>query len=433
MKRIAWVLLGLVGALLVANGFMSWRVDREFESRVAAIRKAGDPASIADLKPQPMPDSENAAVHIDRLTPRLEAFSREYGAFYTTPLGRQLEQLNGGPATPEQIEAMRAILDQYTDLEQAIVLASHCPAYGSTMDFSLGFNKFLEVHLDRISRVRTIARMTDWRTQVLLADGMRDEAVQRWLAVLRLARLQQSEPSVVAWLVSFAVRNVALNGIHRAMTDGPIAAANHAEIEAELALADDPRRIERMLRTERAISVSASREHSEGMAGPLDPVIGWVAKRYFVGPFDYYEDVRAAATRPWPQVRQQFMPPAGGRLPPTGHGVLADLLQDSIGAAVRADRRDLANVRALRAINALAMFAAANGREATGLAEAGLPDGATADPFGVGPLVAKHTDAGWLVYSVGDNGVDDGGVFEQVQDVGFGPPAPQDAEDQGDE
>jgi hypothetical protein len=166
------------------------------------------------------------------------------------------------------------------------------------------------------------------------------------------------------------------------------------------------------------------------MAGPLDSVIGWVAKRYFVGPFDYYEDVLAAAALPWPQARQKFKPPAGGRLPPTGHGVLADLLQDSIGASIVAHRRDLANVRALRAINALAIFAAANGREATGLAEAGLPDGATADPFGTGSLVAKHTDAGWLVYSMGDNGVDDGGAFEDVRDVGFGPPAPRiEAED----
>jgi hypothetical protein len=234
MKRIGHVLLGLVGALLVANAFMSWRVNRQFESRIAAIRKAGDPASIADLKPPPIPDNENAAVHLDRLTPRLEAFSREYGAFYKTPLGKQFEQLHDAPATQEQIEALRKILDQYTDLEQAITLASHCPAYGSTMDFSLGFQKFIEVQLDRVTRIRTIARMTDWRAQVLLADGLRDETVARWLAVLRLARLQEAEPSLMASLVPIAVRNVAMHGIHRALTDGPISAANHAEIEAEL-------------------------------------------------------------------------------------------------------------------------------------------------------------------------------------------------------
>jgi hypothetical protein len=433
MKRVGWVVLGLVGALLVTNAFMSWRIDREFESRVAAIRDAGDPASIADLKPKPMPADENAAVHLDRLTPRLEAFAREQWAFYKTPLGKQLEQLKGGPASPELIEAMRTLLDQYTDLEQAILLASHCPAYASTMDFSLGFQKFLDVHLDRVTRLKDITRMTEWRTQVLLADGLRDEAVQRWLTVMRLARLGEAEPSLMASLVSIAARGAAMAGIYRALADGPIAAETRTDVEAELAKTDDPRRIERMLRTERALSVSASREQTEGIAGPLNAVIGWAAKKHFVGPLDYYDEALAAASKPWPQVRQQFTPPAGGKLPPTGHGVLADLLQESFGAAVRAHWRDVAKVRALRAINALAIVAAANGREATSLADAGLPEGALADPFGVGPLVAKLTDAGWLVYSVGDDGVDEGGSLDDLRDYGFGPPAPPVAEDQADE
>jgi hypothetical protein len=419
-----------VGALLIANAFMSWRIERQFETRIAAIRKAGHPASIADLKPQPIPESENAAAHLDRLAPRLEAFSREYAAFYNTPLGKQLEQLNDARATAEQIEAMRGILDQYSDLEQAIVLASLCPAYASTMDFSLGFHQFIDGQLKRITRVREIARMTEWRTRVLVADGMLDEAVQRWLAVLRLARLHQDEPTLVASLVSYAVRSVAMHGIHRALNGGPIASASHVEIEGELARADDPPRIERMLRWERAIAVSAGEDQTAQMSGALEMVVGWAMKRQYVGPLDYYDVLLPTVTRPWPEVQRQFMPPAQGQSPPTGFGVMADLLVPGVQAAVRADRRDLAKIRALRTINAFAIFAAANGREAKSLDELGVPESATADPFSTVSLLAKHADAGWLVYSVGENGVDDGGSLDDLRDFGFGPPAPRgDAED----
>jgi hypothetical protein len=140
-----------------------------------------------------------------------------------------------------------------------------------------------------------------------------------------------------------------------------------------------------------------------------------------VGLLDYYDKVLADATKPWPAVQAKFYA-VGGKLPPTGDGIMADLLQDSIAAAIRADRRKLGNIRALRAITALQAFAAELGREATGLDELGLPAAAMADPFSAGPLVARHTDTGWIVYSVADNGVDDGGVFADVRDYGFGPP-----------
>ena len=50
-KRLGIALAILVGIALAANGVVAWWVDYQFQSRVAAIRVAGDPASIADLAP----------------------------------------------------------------------------------------------------------------------------------------------------------------------------------------------------------------------------------------------------------------------------------------------------------------------------------------------------------------------------------------------
>ncbi len=87
----------------------------------------------------------------------------------------------------------------------------------------------------------------------------------------------------------------------------------------------------------------------------------------------------------------------------------------------QANARSLAVSRALRIENALRQFAEKNGREAMGLDELNLPAAATIDPYSGEPLKLKHTDEGWIIYSVMENGVDDGGEFKQLKDFGVAP------------
>ena len=61
------------------------------------------------------------------------------------------------------------------------------------------------------------------------------------------------------------------------------------------------------------------------------------------------------------------------------------------------------------------------------LDDLGLPAEATTDPFNGEPLRVKRTPQGWMVYSVGGNGVDDGGKLDGRSDVGVGPPSPDEA------
>ena len=105
----------------------------------------------------------------------------------------------------------------------------------------------------------------------------------------------------------------------------------------------------------------------------------------------------------------------------SGHGVLADLLMPAMQAAFEANARSLAVSRALRIDNALRQFAEKNGREAKGLEELDLPKEATIDPYSGEPLKLKHTEDGWIMYSVMQNGVDDGGDFKELKDYGVAP------------
>lgn len=418
----------LLGVLLLVNGFFSWRVNSEFDARIAAIRAAGAPASIADLKPQPIPDEINAAAHIDALAPRLEEFGKEqYRWESKTPLGKSYSELKPGEApTAEQLAAMREILGKYADLEAAISAAAACPQYASTADFSLGFHDFIDSNLDgRITRIRAIARLVRWRALTLIAEGRPDLAVERWLEVLRLAKLHEAEPLLVAQLVTYAIRGVAVAGIHETLLAGPIPPELRNRLDAELARVESPTKMRDVLVTERAASTSASIEQTSAeylhAPRPLLWLFGWSVKQQFLGVFDSYEHLLLIADEPWKNVKMNFS--SGGELStPSGHGVLSDLLLPALEAAFVASNRDTANCRSLRVFNELQRYAEANGHEAAGLDDLALPPDTTTDPFSGKPLIARNTAAGWLVYSVGNNEIDDGGDFEHAKDYGIGPP-----------
>ena len=130
--------LMLAAVTLALNGKLALRAETPLESRLALIRTAGDPASIADLAPQPIPDDKNAAVILERIGSRLAEFSKDHAHFFNTPIGQSYDQGQdrGEPPTPEQIFEIRLILVKYPDIEEALGQAADCDDYASLRDYT---------------------------------------------------------------------------------------------------------------------------------------------------------------------------------------------------------------------------------------------------------------------------------------------------------
>jgi hypothetical protein len=428
-KQLAIGLLGVVALLALADGFMVWRTESRLAAKIAEIRAAGDPASIADLEPTPIPADQNAAAIIQRLGPRLDEFAKDHVRFLDrTPLGTSYAQHRdrGDPPTPEEIEAIRAILDKYPDLDAGLETVAACDNYASVADFSLASQQFLEENLkNQAGKIRTPARFLDWRIEVLTANGQTEEAAKRGLQLLRISRLYDREPLLVNMLVGIALRGTAANALYDALASGKVPPDLHAAIDQELALHDDPRRMGKMLRTERAYSVSTAIDSgcmpAKDDVNPLWlRIVGWPMKRHYVNALGAFDDQLIQADRPWYEAHGQvgFQ---SNLLKKSEFGTLADLLLPAIQAAYEYKERMTATLRALRIFNALAQYRDEHGREASGLEELNLPKEATIDPFSGDPLKLEHTPDGWIVYSVMQNGVDDGGDFRELKDYGLAP------------
>jgi hypothetical protein len=415
MKRWGIGIAIVLGLLLIANAIMAWRTAARENAIKAAIRAGGDPASIADLKPEPIADQQNAAAQIAALASELKGFEKDHITFLeSTDLGKAYDTSDTLP-TAEQAAAMRKILDNNEAMKGAIDRAAACDAWASVGDYSVDHTSFIEQLLKRVQNFRTVMRYARWELDVLAAEGHRDDAVRRGIDMLKLSRLHESEPTLVAYLVSVAVRGTAIDGLNKTLAAGPVSADVRRALDQELARADRPGQFGAILRLERGAAMDASL----AVAGPVGRMLGWPAKRYFLGAYEMLGEVIALADGPWPEFRKHTKT-WGARDVDTGHGVLANLLAPAIAASVEARDRDLALIRSLRALNALQRFEAREGHEARGLKDAGLSGDATIDPVTNSPLHAKHGERGWTVYSVGKNEKDDGGDFDDWLDVGVG-------------
>jgi hypothetical protein len=324
--------------------------------------------------------------------------------------------------TTEQIDAIRAILSKYADVEEAIGKSAACEQFASRLDFSLDHTKFIEQLIDKIQNGRTAARFLAWRGEVLLAEGKHEVALENAIKALRLARLHENEPTMVAFLVAIAMRGTANEQIYDALAAGAVSAELHAALDEELARHDNPQRFARVMKDERAVSADWFYAQMGGAPRILVHVFGWPMKGFQVGVLDATAEYIEMAELPWLEVRRRLgLVTPDAPLPSTGHGVLADLLIPALKAAYQANARSLVVARALRIYHSLLAFAEKNGREAEGLEELNLPASAVVDPYSGKPLNLNRTDEGWVVYSVMENCVDDGGDFKELKDYGVAP------------
>ena len=427
LYRIGIGLAILVSLALIANGFMIWRTDARLQARIDAIRAAGDPATIADLAPEPIPDEQNTAAYIDKMVPRLDEFDRELAHFYNkTPIGQAYgaaRERNEAPTT-EQLAAIRAIVDKYPDVEAGIAAAAACDKYASLTDFSVNHRELIDDTIDRAQKIRMAARFAAWRMEVLISEGKADAAARLGIQVLRLARLHNAEPLLINSLVGIAVRMTVAQQIYDALATGEVSPDTLAALDKELALQDDSEQLAHVFQTEQAFAISVASEG--GVVPQVDDInpfwfqlVGWPVKSMYINALDAFDDQFELAQKPYYEIRDRF--DAKGALKPTNYGVLGDLLAPSLGAAYASFTRNQAMMRSLRIANAFASYRRQHDREANGLDELVLPKEVTMDPFSGEPLRVKRNDECWIIYTVMQNGVDDGGDFTEQKDHGFAP------------
>ena len=415
--RLGIALAVIIAALLLVNGIVNWRAGKAIRAEVAAIRAAREPLNWDELV---RTDREGHVVEGNGFSPDSE-ISRTYaGAMAgaaTWGKGKGVEILSSlrkakGPA----VEKVEALVESLKGFREALGLFRHgATLKGQVVAAEVTRGDF-EGIMSRLSLIRMSGRMLAGRALVAAARGHGDEAVEWCIALCKFAGAIPDE-NLISGLVSIAVRHVICETVKSCQEWAPSSAAKTRELMAALAELETDTPMVRMLCGERVLGISIF-QGGKYVGG---------APKFFKRPnhAEYLLVMRkaiSAARLSFPASLDEMDALVQRSKERSGFFALVNQLTPSLSAAFEQAARAQAELRVVRVWLAI-RCAGAEGRGLPENLEALAPEyleKVPLDPFTGKPLLYKRTDAGCLVYSVGDDRTDDGGTAPAAGQTRYG-------------
>jgi hypothetical protein len=381
-----------VGAVL------SWRAYAQLEASIEELREAGDPVSIADLKPEAIAPEDNAATYLARVSEDGAKLANEI-----EPLIYQGDFSWRSGLSPEKIELVAESFAAYPRVFPGFEQAASSAAYAWPFDYTAAPDAFVEQIIERAQDRRIAGRLHDCRAMYLAAIGKPDEAAMVYLQMLRITQLEQNDPLTISFLVRCAIEGITMQGLASLVQTAELKPETHRAIEEQIARYGKTENFVQTLRSERAFGIESFR----AMPNPLG-----MRNRDWKNYLDLMKQLIAIGAKSKYEIGEPV------ELPDSG---MAASILPAMDASRRAMHRSRATMRCLRILNAIHLKRIES--DDIKLADLELPAEAIIDPYNGEPLRLKQTAHGWVVYAVGEDGVDnDGSISDFQTDIGVGPP-----------
>lgn len=453
-----WGLLTLIlsvsvlPVLLAGMWFLSYRMSgvSAVERLEARVKERGEPVSLADLAAMypPIPDESNGAIALlniwEEESPDFWRAFREGKSSLPNRaehrwddalpfLGSDLGQVpRTGALAATNLAAAKQFLEERKDHLAAVRQALQFSKFRFPVVITNGFAALLP-HLSEIRR-----EAQNIRIEILVATerGDADTSINGMEDVARMGNTLASEPFLISQLVRNACFSMVLDDLERLLSQHALSAAQLDRVDRLLKQLQTPGALRLTLVTERAAEISAFNHPEEVLRGfqsasPNDPETPSAAARGVgLGLWKAFglkdaderllletmEEMITLADREGPEALQrheQLIRDAGvkaRRFPPK---LLSALMLPALARVPARFAAFEARRRAATVALAVERYRQAHdGHLPADLAELTpqLPPDVLRDPFDNGPLRLKPLPAGFEVYSLGPNRVDDGGT-----------------------
>ena len=402
LKRAAIASLLVFSVLVLIFAFFNWRASRQVEERLAPLREAGKPTSLVDLQPEPVADEDNAAKAVEGQAESLRTFdgylAMEYNAI-DSEAENESEDESEVLYTQAAIRVARRVSQEFPDLNRTLRDASKLPAYQIDFDYTSDPSSLMQRICDPKVAPRTIVRALYGHGLMSIADGNADEAIQDAIAVLNWSRHVADPPLMINHLVATACYGQGIDlAIECLMAEGATPADREVLLNSLSSESRMRRSFDRAIDSERAFGISsfASFPGSRFMyiLGELAAFLDTFAE------FESFAKQRSGLAPDQPKTKSMF----GG------------LSWSSQRAGLAAFRRNQAHTRGVRI---LAAWQDAGRDPEAKLSDLGLPESVTTDPYDGLSMKLKISGETVVVYSVGENLIDDDGDVVDSSDIGL--------------
>jgi hypothetical protein len=422
----------------------------EVGTQIRAIRAKGELVSLSDLKLPSVPDSRNAfpvyrravSVLVDETTfakRQAGLGEREWAA--PTPeessrfdatwdrLDSAIKRTSAAPPagwSSEDIALVRSFVDADAEALRLVRQAARMPAYRSDTDWRYRDASWMR----RLSKYREFARQLKYKARIDLVDGKVGEAAETCVDALRMASHVGSEPDLICFLVETGCRAIALSELEQVVA----ATREPEELRHIMRLLDETRprtSLKSDLVYSRArdirmyddlrVGTYPKEEYLSGVACPA-----WAKRQPLYSWLLYYDEaafLQAAADyvdlsdKSYHEIgdelqqiksRKYHLPWGWPMLLVAAEAVYEHPLQTAAAARMRHE--------VLETAVAIKLYHAKHGEYPESLSDL-TPDilpKVPVDEFTGKPLIYGRKGASFVVYSVGRDLTDDGGMKQKV-------------------
>jgi hypothetical protein len=426
MKRIfSWICLAaLVLFALPVISFVVWRVNlaRDVNAKLQAIRAAGLPTNGTEANAYytAVPDDENAALKMaDAFALMTNYNDRRSNEVFSIKLPWRKDNL-----TPEQLELVAGYCAMNSNAIAQAMEAIKSPRCRYPMDLSWGAATLLP----HLAKLKQLSLLSAYQALLVTNDSAAAISVN-----IGMARTLDTEPVIISKLVRIAMLNIAVVALEHRLNAGGLDDLDLTHLTQLFAEAAKTNQIANGLIGERAMYfryfrmsfaeirklANADDENSSEQTGPPLPgpqpfifkLTGVFERdlRFYLQGME--TNISLAAMFPKNLVVISNVQEQISQTSRHNYYILSALMLPALGNTIVKEANGLAQVRTAQTALAVERFRLAHGRLPENLDEL-VPQFLSAvpnDPFDGAPLRYHHLAKGYVIYSVGADGHDDGG------------------------
>ena len=415
-------ILILLIAILV-TGFVAFRfiMRAKLQGKLDAISATGLPVTCAELDEwYTIPESaENAANTI------IESFSHyceweEEKADLLPAVGKAKL-----PARTEPLEEeTKDLISRYLADNQAALELLHKGAAIEHSRYPIDLSKGFEALMPDLSNIREGAKLLKLEAVLHAENAEAQSAARSITSTFGLARSLSKEPILVSQLVRIACQGLAASTLEHAVNRTEFTDEQLINLGQTLADAEDHSAMTRAFAGERCVGASIFKKPSAQILQVVNGGSSQLSVLAFTGYkfagladmdaivyLDFMDDYIKAMELA-PQQRQERGQAIENRFEGTSRiHVILRMIMPALSRVTTIDIRGMAQLRTARTALAIERYRLATGRLPRTLAELipaylkTIPE----DPFNGQDLQYRKRDVGFVVYSVGEDGNDDGG------------------------
>ena len=434
-----WLGIG-IGALLVliilASLIMNVIFGHELRQTLAQQKAEGRALTIAEIRPAPIPDDQNAAPLFQKAGEMLGTFQHDRPVLSVAPAIKELSDLikTNLPALdistwPTAHREKLPGLIQSPEMQQLFAVlreASQKPGYNSNLKYEDGPGMLLP----NLGSIRQMARFLSIKAALATQNGNTDEAFSTVQEGLKLADLLKQEPTLVSQLVRIACDKIMIDCLERMADKTDVTTDQARALITELSQHTDATPWIRTMDGERVcIGLWCFQTLQHGSFRDFNPLLStemnfprwlcWifkypmtpVLKKDFVIYLKLFSQMQDYYKVPyWKAAETIRNHPTNQQIPP--YCIMTRLLLPGLDKIATKNAEHDALIKVARAGLGLKLFKQKNGAYPDTL-EKLTPEfleNIPVDPFTGKALIYRKADAGFTLYSLGPNQQDDNGT-----------------------